>query len=252
MSTHERSLIGSVFERTKPRTPPAQSSRFTGTPGTGFPTAQHRFKSAFARARDEANLKGNVAGLRRTDAPSVVSKQPRTHPPVAPTAPIIDPKPIPTDTDALLRQIDEENARTIARMSEDEINQEKRAILEQLGEDTGQLLRRVQEARRRKETKDKETQAQAELEERAVQEAQGKVEDTTNEGGARQTTEHVALVASPTPRRVSDGLATKPGVLRVKSLENIGRTGKLNPDRRWLALSLPTQNFSAIALTCDE
>lgn len=232
MSTHERSLIGSVFERTKPRTPPAQSSRFTGTPGTGFPTAQHRFKSAFARARDEANLKGNVAGLRRTDAPSVVSKQPRTHPPVAPTAPIIDPKPIPTDTDALLRQIDEENARTIARMSEDEINQEKRAILEQLGEDTGQLLRRVQEARRRKEIKDKETQAQAELEEHAVQEAQGQVKDTTNEGGARQTTEHVALVASPTPRRVSDGLATKPGVLRVKSLENIGRTGKLNPDRR--------------------
>ena len=231
MSTNERSLIGSVFERKTPRTPFAPSSRFTGTPGTGFPTAQHRFESAFARARDEANLKGNVAGLRRTEVPSVAKKS-HTHPPAAQTAPIIDPKPIPTDTDALLRQIDEENARTIARMSEDEIKQERCAILEQLGEGTGQLLRRVQEARRRKEAGEKEEHGQAELEEQVVQEAQSKVEDTTNDDDARRTTEHVALVAAPTPRRVSDGLATKPGVLRVKSLENIGRTGKFSFGRR--------------------
>ncbi|KAF8550542.1 hypothetical protein OG21DRAFT_395863 [Imleria badia] len=230
MATHERSLIGSVFERTTSRTPPVPSSRFTGTPGTGFPTAPHRFKSAFARARDEANLKANDPGPRRPDAPFVLSKQPQTHPPVAPAAPIVDPKPIPTDNDALLRQIHEENARKIARMNEDEIEQEKRAILEQLGEGTGQLLRRVQEARRRKEAKEREAQAQAELEEQAAQEAKCNA-DSKND--TRQTTEHVhdhehvPLVASPTPRRVSDELATKPGVLRVRSLENIGRTGSV-------------------------
>jgi len=232
MPTHERPLIGSVFERKTPRTPSAPSSRFAGTPGIGFPTpAQHRFKSAFARARDEVNLQGDVGGSRRIDAPSVVSKQPKIHTPVTPIAPIIDPKPIPTDTDALLRQIHEENARTIAHMNEDEIESEKRAILQQLGERTEQLLRRVHEARRRKEAKEKVAQGRAEL----AQEARGKVEDTTEY--ARQTAEHYhdrepATFVAPTPRRVSDGLAAKPGILRVKSLENIGRKGKLSPNRR--------------------
>ncbi|KAI9566216.1 hypothetical protein HD554DRAFT_2174673 [Boletus coccyginus] len=224
MSTHERPLIGSVFERKTPRTPSAPSSRFTGTPGIGFPTpTQHRFKSAFARARDEVNLQGDGGGSRRIDAPSVVSKQPKIHTPVAPIAPIIDPKPVQTDIDALLRQVHEENTRTIARMSEDEVESEKRAILQQLGERTEQLLRRVHEARRRKEAKEREAHGRAE----PAQGARGKVEDTTNY--ARQTAEHyhdrepAAFVASPTPRRVSDGLATRPGILRVKSLENIGR-----------------------------
>lgn len=233
MSTHERPLVGSVVERTTPRTSSVPSPRFTGTPGTGFPTAQHRFKSAFARARDEANSKGNVGGSRRIGMPSIVSNKPQTHPPVAPTSPVIDPKPIPTDADALRRQIHEENARAIARMSEADIEQEKRAVLEQLGDGTEQLLRRVQEARRRKEAKEKE--AQAELEEQGAQETQGKVEGTINDDDPRRTTEHdrdhehVALVASPTPRRVPHGLATKPGVLRVKSLENIGQSGRIHP-----------------------
>lgn len=236
MATHERSPIGSVVERTTPRTPFVPSSRFTGTTRTGFPTAQHRSKSAFARARDEANLKGNDAGSRRPGVSSVVSKQPQTRLSVTSETPIVDPKPIPTSTDALLRQIHEENAHKIAHMSEGEIKQEKHAILEQLGEGTGQLLRRVQEARRRKEAKEREAQAQPELEEQAAQETKCKVE-TKNDDDTRQATghdhdrKHVALVASPTPRRVSDELATKPGVLRVKSLENIGRTGKLNFDR---------------------
>lgn len=236
MSTHERPLIGSVFERTTPRTSSAPSSRFTGTPGTGFPTAQHRFKSAFARGREKANA--NVGGSRRTDVPSVVSKNLQAHPPVAPTSPIVDSKPIPTDADALRRRIHEENARTIARMSEAEVEQEKRAVLEQLGEGTEQLLRRVQEARRRKETKEKEAQARAELEEQATQDVQGEVGSTINDDDARRTTEHdrdheqVTLVASPSPRRVSHELASKPGVLRVKSLENIGQSGKIYPGPR--------------------
>lgn len=231
MSTHERPLVGSVFERTTSRTLSVPSSRFAGTPGTGFPAAQHRFKSAFARARDE----GNVGGSRRIHVPSVVSKKPQADLPVAPTSPIIDSKPIPTDADALRRQIHEENARTIGRMSEAEIEQEKRAVLEQLGDGTEQLLRRVQVARRRKEAKEKEAQAQAELEERAAQEVRGGVGFVISGDDARRTAEHdrdhehLTLVASPSPRR---GLATRPGVLRVKSLENIGQSGKIYPGRR--------------------
>lgn len=256
MSAHERSLIGSVIERTTRGTPSVQSSRFSSTPGAGFPPVQHRFKSAFARAREEANSKGNVGGANRTDVPSIVSEKSETKSSVTPTAPIINPKPIPTDTDALRRQIYEENARKIAHMSEDEIEREKRTILEQLGEGTGDLLRRVQEARRRKEVKE----AQVELEKKAAEEVQWKDEGTGTGDNARQTIgrggdpEPIPLIASPVPRRVSNGLATRPGVLRVKSLENIGQSGRftLAVFLPITSLSLVTQTFSAIALACGE
>ncbi|KAF8128244.1 hypothetical protein EV363DRAFT_1400727 [Boletus edulis] len=104
----------------------APSSRFARTPGRAFPAAQHRFKSAFARARDEVNLKGDVAGSRRTDVPFGVSNKPQ--PSVAPPGPLIDPKPIPTNTDALLQQIHDENMRMIARMSDDDIEHVSRNL----------------------------------------------------------------------------------------------------------------------------
>ena len=104
-------------------------------------------------------------------------------------------------------------------MSEDEIEAEKRAILEQLGDGTGELLRRVQEARLRKEAKEKDSQ---------------EVVD-----------DHVPVIASPAPR----GLAAKPGVLRVKSLENMGQSGTSYPPL--FALSLNSTR-SAIALACNE
>ena len=230
MSGHDRSLIGSVFERTTPRAPSAPSSRFTGTQGIGFPTAQHRFKSAFARARDEVN--GKAASSKQIDVPPSVSNGSKTHPSVVPTPPTIDPKPIPTDTDALLRQIHEENAHKLAQMSGEEIEQERHTILEQLGEGTGQLLRRVQEARRRKEAKEREAKAQAELEGKVAQEAQSKVDNARQTAQDGHDHELVALVADPTPRRASDGLAARPGILRVKSLDNIGHMGKFILDCR--------------------
>lgn len=147
---------------------------------------------------------------------------------------MVNAKPIPTDTDALRRQIHEENARRIACMSEEEIEAEKRAILEHLGEETGELVKRVQEARRRKEAKEREAQV-------AVQEGQR----TTNDDDIRRD---VASIVSPTPHRPLHGLAAKPGVLRVKSLENIGQSGKSCSH----FLSLTTQTCSAVALACNE
>ncbi|KAF9220254.1 hypothetical protein BS17DRAFT_882476 [Gyrodon lividus] len=196
MSANERSLIGSVFERPTPSTPSLPSSRFTGTPGTGFPAVPHRSKSAFARAREET--KGN-AGVRLSDVPSVVPTQVPRPPPV------LDTKPIPTDTNALRRQISEENERKVAGMTEEEIEQEKQEILEQLGSGAGDLLTRIQEARQRKSEQ-----------EASIDAKKKSIEDDVS----RQAIEHHIIQ----PKQVAPGLATRPGVLRVKSLENLGQT----------------------------
>ncbi|KAF8835931.1 hypothetical protein BDN67DRAFT_1015100 [Paxillus ammoniavirescens] len=199
MSANDRSLIGSVFERKTLSSPPLPSSRFTGTPGTGFPAVQHRSKSAFARAREEG--KGN-SGARLNDVPSVTPTQ-RPPPPLH----LLDTNPIPTDTEALQRQISEENERKIASMTEEEIEKEKQEILEQLGSGTGALLSRIREARQRKSNEEASVSAEKSVE--------GKVVDVS-----RRETEH--LIAQPKP--IASGLGAKPGVLRVKSLENLGQT----------------------------
>ena len=68
-------------------------------------------------------------------APYAVSRKLQTPPPLAPAAPIVDTKPIPTYNNAL------------CQMSDEEIEQENRALLEQLDGGTGQLYERVQGAR---------------------------------------------------------------------------------------------------------
>ncbi|KIJ59057.1 hypothetical protein HYDPIDRAFT_118885 [Hydnomerulius pinastri MD-312] len=85
MSANERPFIGSIFERKNPNTSTVPSSRLTGTLGTGLPAVQHRSKSAFAWAREEA--KGN-ARVRQNGVPSVIPSQ-------APRPPlVVDAKPI--------------------------------------------------------------------------------------------------------------------------------------------------------------
>ncbi|KAG9308507.1 hypothetical protein JVU11DRAFT_11851 [Chiua virens] len=214
MSTDDRSLLGSVFERTTLHPPSVSSSRFTPIPGTGFPTAQHRFKSAFARARDGAISKGNGGVGRQNCASSIVSTQS-----------IDDPKPVPTNADALRRQIQEENARKIERMSDKEIEEERRSILDQMGDGTVELLKRVQAARWRKEQQEKE----AVVKEQPIRAVQRETEDVSSDRNneAHQTagpdSDSIPIMASPSPRRVSQGLAVRPSVLRVKSLDNITR-----------------------------
>ncbi|KAF9231920.1 hypothetical protein BU15DRAFT_67919 [Melanogaster broomeanus] len=192
--SEKRAMLGPVFERkTSPASLPQSSSKFSGTPGSGFPAAQHRSKSAFSRAR-EKEAKGSTGATRLNGVPSVVvtpTQAPRPPPPV------LDTKPIPTDTNALRRQISQENERKVAEMTEEEIEKEKQDILEQLGSGTGELLRRIREARQRK------------LGQEALEKSiEDKVDDVP-----RQTTEH--RVFHPKPTR---------GVLRVKSLDNLGKT----------------------------
>ncbi|KIK78794.1 hypothetical protein PAXRUDRAFT_163007 [Paxillus rubicundulus Ve08.2h10] len=199
MSANDRSLIGSVFERKTLNPPPLPSSRFGGTPGTGFPAVQHRSKSAFARAREEA--KGN-AGARLNDVPSVTPTQQQQQ-----QSPFLDTKPISTHTYTLRHQISEENERKIANMTDEEIEKEKQEILEQLGSGAGALLSRIREERQRKSKQ------------KASISGERSVEGKVNDISCRET-EH----GTTQPKPIAPGLGAKPGVLRVKSLENLGQT----------------------------
>ncbi|KAH7885003.1 hypothetical protein F5I97DRAFT_1881593 [Phlebopus sp. FC_14] len=198
MPSNERSLIGSVVERKTPSKPNAPSSRFSGAPGTGFPAVQHRSKSAFARAREEA--KGN-GSARLNDVPSVIPVQPPRPPPDGET------KPIPTDTRALWRQISEENERRVASMTDEEIEKEKQEIFDQLGSGTADLLRRIREAKERK--------AAQETSDGAADMAEREKEDSN------KTSE--PAIAQPKP----SVFAVRPGVLRVKSLDSLGQSASM-------------------------
>jgi len=195
MSSTERSLIGSVFERKTSTAPTAPSARFANTSGSGFPVVQHRSKSAFSRAREEEK---NSRNARST-----------TVPPILPTHPAeqtqnrdleVD---SPANDDAMRRQISEENERRVANMSEDERQQERREILEQLGNGVGDLLERVRAARSKNMTK-----APVAVEDAFVQKEEAPV-----------VSREIPIV-SPLP-----GLATRPNLSRVKSLEDFGKRG---------------------------
>lgn len=192
MTSTDRSLIGSVFERKASTAPTAPSPRFTHTPGSGFPAVHHRSKSAFARAREEEKSSGNA---RPTTVPSVL--------PTRPAEQSLSRDLAPANDDAIRRQISEENERRVANMSEDEREQERREIIDQLGNGVGDLLERVRAARSRNAAK-----ASAVPDGMPVQ--KGQVPDAPRE----------IPIVSPSP-----GLGTRPNLLRVKSLEDFGKRG---------------------------
>ncbi|KAF9231921.1 hypothetical protein BU15DRAFT_67920 [Melanogaster broomeanus] len=70
-----------------------------------------------------------------------VSKAFRSRGPRPPPS-VLDTEPVPTDTNAPRRQTSE-NERKVAEMTEEEIERERRDILEQLSSDTGELLKRI-------------------------------------------------------------------------------------------------------------
>ncbi|EMD39597.1 hypothetical protein CERSUDRAFT_111906 [Gelatoporia subvermispora B] len=135
----ERPLIGSILER-KPKTAPlSPSPKFNTSGKTGFPTVQHRSKSAFARAREGMKRQGPD----RPREPPVVQQS--SQPQVPPATP---PRTLQrSDTDDWRAQIDEENRRRIENMTEEEREQERQEILERFGPNVTETLRRAREAR---------------------------------------------------------------------------------------------------------
>jgi hypothetical protein len=151
MSEHAKPLVGSIFER-EPRSSasPPSPSKSVGSK-RGFPVAQHRSKSVFARSR-EAQLQLGAHPLRVTE------------PPVVQPTPIIQ-KYVPSEGsegDSWRAQISEENERRVASMTEQEREEAQREIEERFGRNIGEVLRR---ARMTREADNGQTEPTASLEE---------------------------------------------------------------------------------------
>ena len=135
MSQTNPPLIGSVFER-KPVSSPYSTPRLSSSVKTGFPAVQHRSQSAFARGRDE--LRKNGPGRTR-DVPGVsVTENVGSRPPKR-------------DQDDWRTQISIENEHKVDSMTEEEREKNRMEIVEHLGGGVGDLLKRVQEARFRRD-----------------------------------------------------------------------------------------------------
>jgi hypothetical protein len=125
---HKSAIVGSVVER-KP-TSSFSTPKATVTGKTGFPTVQHRSKSAFARNRDD---------LRRS-----VSR-PKDVPIVLPTN-----VPVSSEPADWRQQISKENEERVADMTEEQREEEIQQILERFGTSVGDVLKRARLARETK------------------------------------------------------------------------------------------------------
>lgn len=130
------SIVGSVFERK----PTSSASRPVSNIPTdsGFPTVQHRSKSAFTRNREEKRLavtRNNVS--RPIHAPLVVPSPSDLHE-----------GPSSIYANASWRaQASKENEERVARMGDTEREEGKRQILEKFGTNIGDVLKRARLAR---------------------------------------------------------------------------------------------------------
>ncbi|TFY63819.1 hypothetical protein EVJ58_g3027 [Rhodofomes roseus] len=142
MSTSQSPLVGSILERKPHSNPSAPSFRPTLSGKTGFPSVQHRSKSAFARAREEQK-NGEPSRPQRAPVvqPAMKLEIPR---------PKVVGKPATGESGDWRRQIEEDNRRRVEAMTEAEREQERREILEKFGPDVVEILRKAKEARERK------------------------------------------------------------------------------------------------------
>ena len=150
MSERIKPLIGSVFERQPgPSAPAPPVSQPIGSK-TGFPTAEHRSKSVFARNREARQQPAALPS--RDSVPPVVQQASRTEE--------LRPEEEPNTGDWRVR-MSEENERRVAAMTEEEREQERREIEEKFGKNVGEVLRRARMAR---ESHEKQKNAVASLE----------------------------------------------------------------------------------------
>jgi RNA polymerase II-associated protein 1 len=107
---------------------------------TGFPRAQHRSKSLFARKRgtQQQSVIPSHAAI-----PPVVQRVPRTQEEEEP------------DTDDWRVRMSEENERAVAAMTEEKREQERRQIRESFGKNIGDVLRKARMAREAHEKQEK-------------------------------------------------------------------------------------------------
>ncbi len=143
--TNGTSLVGSVFER-----PPSlalhRPPQLSTSGKIGFPAAQHRSKSAFARRRDEERKTDNT---RPRSVPTVVPI-----PKVQPFAPNVPEREEPVAD--WREEISRQNQLQVQNMTAEERERERNEIYQRFGADIGGILRRAREARERQAEKDSE------------------------------------------------------------------------------------------------
>lgn len=126
-------IVGSIYERK----PISSASRqpLTTSHETGFPTVQHRSRSAFARNREnDKNVRAASKLSRRVNAPILSSGVAAGR----------------SEFDVAWRErISKENEERVAQMEEVEREEEKQQILERFGSNIGDVLQRVRLARER-------------------------------------------------------------------------------------------------------
>ena len=140
------SLVGSIVERKlqSPSVPP--TVKISGK--TGFPIAQHRSKSVFARAREEQKKEGGSA---RPPRPPTVTR-------TAVRSPLVqsdsnaeeesrNARVIAQASEDWRRQMEEDNQRRVENMSAEELEDARRQIFEQFGPDIGELLKQTRAAK---------------------------------------------------------------------------------------------------------
>lgn len=130
-------LVGSVLERVPG---PTSSSLRTPAPKAGFPPVQHRTKSAFARSR---NFSKQSAGNdeRQSQPPAVTSE----HPTLSPST---------SDESKWREEVSRENDKIVEKMSPEERELERQAILERFGPEVGAILQKAK--LNRKKTRDRQ------------------------------------------------------------------------------------------------
>lgn len=143
MSQSSKFLLGSIIERKPDRT--AVSPKRTNPNTSGFPVAQHRSKSAFARNREAQKSTSAEKELRAQAPPIVVS---------TPTIAAKGPNPEPPASDRWREQMNSENEMRLANMTDEEREEEKREILQRFGAGVGDVLKRARLARERHAAKE--------------------------------------------------------------------------------------------------
>lgn len=141
------SLVGAIVERKAGA--PAAAPTPRPTSNGGFPSVQHRSKSAFQRAR------GNQKTVSTAERPS---SPPSIAPPRQARNAVQDEDEHPGSqviakaTEDWRRQMEEENQKKVEAMTEQEREAERKEILERFGPNIGEVLRKARMAREATQT----------------------------------------------------------------------------------------------------
>ncbi|KAH6912601.1 cytoplasmic protein [Coprinopsis sp. MPI-PUGE-AT-0042] len=133
-------IIGSIVER-KPAAVAGAARAPSGSPSTGFPSIQHRSKSAFVRSREETQR----ATARLQAPPLIATSRPQFQNPSKPTQ--LGYPTVKDDPEVIRDQISRENEAVIAGMSQEQIDEERRQIIERFGSGIEGILEKARRNR---------------------------------------------------------------------------------------------------------